>query len=257
MPRNIEIKARIDSNLNDLIERVRPFADGPPRQLTQSDTFFNCPTGGRLKLRVEQDSPAQLIYYERNDTASLLTPKLSTYSIAPIMYRKTSFQWGFYDPQMAGSIDGTDLIPHDRAIIRAYKSKYKPPHNLSSTLFIGHIPPSCTEDDLKQIFPTATHIDLIRDIVTRESKGYAFLTGQIDRKKEYKFNGHLLLIEDVASKKLTGWKPRRCGGGLGGKKESGQLRFGGSQRSFKPPYYLNENIEQRWKYLEKQCDKKK
>ncbi|CAF4750391.1 unnamed protein product, partial [Rotaria sp. Silwood2] len=80
-----------------------------------------------------------------------------------------------------------------------------------------------------EIFPNAIRINLIRDIITRESKGYAFLDGYIDRKKEYKFHGHLLLIEDVASKKVFGWKPRRFGGGLGGNKQSGQLRFGGKK----------------------------
>ena len=54
MPRNIEIKARINATIDDLIERIQPIADGPPRGFTQSDTFFNCPTGGRLKLRIEQ-----------------------------------------------------------------------------------------------------------------------------------------------------------------------------------------------------------
>ncbi|CAF4667725.1 unnamed protein product [Rotaria sp. Silwood2] len=38
------------------------------------------------------------------------------------MHKSTCFQWEFYDPQMSGSIDGTDLIPHDKAIIRAIKS---------------------------------------------------------------------------------------------------------------------------------------
>ncbi|CAF1119708.1 unnamed protein product [Adineta ricciae] len=86
MPRNVEIKARIDGTLDELISRIQPLADGPPRHLTQSDTFFACPTGGRLKLRIEQNSPAQLIYYERNDVASLAVPKLSDYSIAPISH---------------------------------------------------------------------------------------------------------------------------------------------------------------------------
>ena len=173
------------------------------------------------------------------------------------MSRSTCFQWGFYDPQMSGSIDGTDMTPHDRAIARAYQSTYKPPHpSVSSSVFVGHIPPSCAEDDLAQLFPTATRINLIRDVVTRESKGYAFLDGPIDRKKQYHFNGHLLLIEDVASKKLVGWKPRRCGGGLGGRKESGQLRFGGSQRPFKPPFQLSDEVKQRWRSLEKQRDRR-
>jgi len=171
------------------------------------------------------------------------------------MYHSTCFQWGFYDPQMSGSIDGTDLIPHDRALIRAYRTNYKPPRHRSS-FFIGHLPPSCTENDLAELFPRATRIDLIRDIVTRESKCYAFIDGDIDRKKEYRFNGHLLLIEDVASRSVVGWKPRRCGGGLGGKKESGQLRFGGSERPFKKPFHMNEQIKQRWKDLEKQINRK-
>lgn len=54
MPRNIEIKARIEATLDDLIQRIEPIADGPPRCFTQNDTFFNCPSGGRLKLRIEQ-----------------------------------------------------------------------------------------------------------------------------------------------------------------------------------------------------------
>ncbi len=40
MPRNIEIKARIDANINELIERIQPIADGPPRYFTQNDTFL-------------------------------------------------------------------------------------------------------------------------------------------------------------------------------------------------------------------------
>jgi hypothetical protein len=54
MPRNIEVKARIEGNIDDLIERIQPFADGPPRSFTQNDTFFNCLSNGRLKLRQQQ-----------------------------------------------------------------------------------------------------------------------------------------------------------------------------------------------------------
>ena len=35
-----------------------------------------------------------------------------------------------------------------------------------------------------------------------------------------------------------GWVPRRLGGGFGGKKESGQLRFGGKDRPFRKPIKL-------------------
>ena len=36
-----------------------------------------------------------------------------------------------YDPLLAGSIDGTDTVPHDKGIQRAMYAKYKP--NLSVT----------------------------------------------------------------------------------------------------------------------------
>lgn len=54
MPRNIEIKSRIDGTLEELIERIRPLADAPPVQYSQLDTFYPCPSGGRLKLRIQQ-----------------------------------------------------------------------------------------------------------------------------------------------------------------------------------------------------------
>ena len=157
---------------------------------------------------------------------------------------------------MSASIDGTDVVAHDRAVMRAYRSKYTPPTR-SSSFFVGDIPPTCTELDLGHLFPLATHIDLIRDLVTRESKGYAFIDGDIDRTKDYRFNEHLLFIEDVASRKLRGWKPRRCGGGLGGRKESGQLRFGGSQRPFRKAshHQLTDQVKQRWTLLEQQRDR--
>ena len=71
-------------------------------------------------------------------------------------------------------------------------------------------------------------------VVTRQSNCYAFIDGDIDRKEEYRFNGHILLIEDVVSRNVFGWKPRRCGGGLGG-----------SERPFKQPFHINKQIKQR------------
>ena len=161
-------------------------------------------------------------------------------------FHSRCFDWGFYDPQMSASIDGTDLIPHDRAVRRAYRSRYVVPSH-PSKYFIAHLPPTCGEKDLQILFPRAEEIRLVRDIVTKETKGYAFANGFIDRTKDYRFNGHVLLIEDVASRKLPGWKPRRCGGGFGGRKESGQLRFGGTERPFKKPCppRLNEQVEER------------
>ena len=78
MPRNIELKARIDS-----VEAVMPvaqaLADGPPQAIEQDDSFFVC-AQGRLKLRDFGDGSGELIHYQRADTAG---PKLSDYVRVP------------------------------------------------------------------------------------------------------------------------------------------------------------------------------
>jgi predicted adenylyl cyclase CyaB len=78
MPRNIEIKARIES-VDDLMGRVRSIADQGPWELRQDDTFFACP-GGRLKLRTAAENAGELIFYRRANQAG---PKESSYERFP------------------------------------------------------------------------------------------------------------------------------------------------------------------------------
>ena len=78
MPRNIEIKARIDS-VEAMLSRARTLADDPPQVIEQDDTFFAC-THGRLKLRDFGDGCGELIHYERADA---LGPTRSDYICAP------------------------------------------------------------------------------------------------------------------------------------------------------------------------------
>lgn len=66
MPRNIEIKARIES-VDLLLPQARALADGEPERIEQDDTFFVVPQG-RLKLRRFADGSAELIHYHRPDT---------------------------------------------------------------------------------------------------------------------------------------------------------------------------------------------
>ena len=66
MPRNIEIKARIDS-VNTLLPRALAVAGGEPETIHQDDTFFRVPHG-RLKLREFADGSAELIQYHRPDS---------------------------------------------------------------------------------------------------------------------------------------------------------------------------------------------
>ncbi len=46
-----------------------------------------------------------------------------------------------------------------------------------------------------------------------------------------------ILVDFERERIVKGWVPRRFGGGLGGKKESGQLRFGGRDFPFKKPFH--------------------
>jgi predicted adenylyl cyclase CyaB len=79
MPRNIEIKARIDS-VDTLLPLAHALAGPVVRELLQDDTFFHCPNG-RLKLRAFGDGSGELIFYRRADSAG---PKESFYVRNPV-----------------------------------------------------------------------------------------------------------------------------------------------------------------------------
>uniref|UniRef100_A0A0E0M3B9 RRM domain-containing protein n=1 Tax=Oryza punctata TaxID=4537 RepID=A0A0E0M3B9_ORYPU len=84
---------------------------------------------------------------------------------------------------------------------------------------------------------------LVRDIVTGASRGYAFVEYETDREMRRAYedahhsiiDGSEVLLDYYRQQLMPGWIPRRLGGGLGGKKESGQLRFGGRERPFRAP----------------------
>lgn len=78
MPRNIEIKARID-HVNVLLPVAAAVADHGPVLIAQDDTFFRC-ENGRLKLRAFSDTEGELIFYRRADQQG---PKESFYLRTP------------------------------------------------------------------------------------------------------------------------------------------------------------------------------
>jgi len=78
MPRNIEIKARIES-VESLAAKAAALADHDPILIDQDDTFFAC-ANGRLKLRAFSATAGELIFYRRADQAG---PKESFYVISP------------------------------------------------------------------------------------------------------------------------------------------------------------------------------
>ncbi|AMP13000.1 class IV adenylate cyclase [Collimonas pratensis] len=78
MPRNIEIKARVDS-IEVLAASAAAIGSDGPYHIAQDDTFFSC-ASGRLKLRTFADGNGELIYYSRADQQG---PKVSFYVISP------------------------------------------------------------------------------------------------------------------------------------------------------------------------------
>ncbi|XP_048587345.1 U11/U12 small nuclear ribonucleoprotein 35 kDa protein [Nematostella vectensis] len=155
-----------------------------------------------------------------------------------------------YHPLQAGSIDGTDQVPHDNAVWRAMQAKYKPNKQVAGdagcTLFVGRLSKETRAETLVEAFSKYGEVEncrLVRDFVTGFSRGYAFVEfkERWDAKTAYReiskccIDGQEILVEFEAGRNLEGWIPRRLGGGFGGKKESGQLRFGGRDRPFRRP----------------------
>ncbi|KAK2983382.1 hypothetical protein RJ640_016006, partial [Escallonia rubra] len=146
-----------------------------------------------------------------------------------------------YHPIQAGSIDGTDILPHDSGVYRAHLCA-------SAGLYDPFGDPKVTGDPYCTLFAMGKHgrvknLRLVRHIVTGASRGYAFVEYQTEREMRRAYeDAHHSLIDDSEiivdynrQQLMPGWIPRRLGGGLGGMKESGQLRFGGRERPFRAP----------------------
>ncbi|GJV89627.1 U11/U12 small nuclear ribonucleoprotein 35 kDa protein [Tanacetum coccineum] len=164
-----------------------------------------------------------------------------------------------YHPIQAGSIDGTDILPHDNAVYRALlcssANLYDQFGDVKvigveeggySTVFVGRLNRSTNEDTLRKAmskYGTVKNLRLVRHIVTGASQGYAFVEYESEREMRRAYEkAHHSIIDDSEiivdynrQQLMPGWIPRRLGGGLGGKKESGQLRFGGRERPFRAP----------------------
>ncbi|MFA5138672.1 MAG: class IV adenylate cyclase [Elusimicrobiota bacterium] len=78
MPRNVEIKARIQS-VEALLPKAAALADKAPTVILQDDTFFKCDSG-KLKLRAFSKRGGELIFYRRPDQKG---PKESFYLRTP------------------------------------------------------------------------------------------------------------------------------------------------------------------------------
>ncbi|KAF8638182.1 hypothetical protein AX17_002379 [Amanita inopinata Kibby_2008] len=95
------------------------------------------------------------------------------------------------------------------------------------TLFISRLHKSATETDLRREFEgygTIERVRVVRDKKGR-SRGYAFIVYERERdmKAAYKESdglhimGKRILVDVERGRTVRGWKPRRLGGGLGGR----------------------------------------
>ncbi|EAU83071.1 U1 snRNP 70K protein [Coprinopsis cinerea okayama7 len=116
---------------------------------------------------------------------------------------------------------------------RKAKESYKPADDPEAigdpykTLFIARLHKSATETDLRREFEgygTIERVRIVRDKNGR-SRGYAFIVYERERdmKAAYKESdglhimGKRILVDVERGRTVRGWKPRRLGGGLGGR----------------------------------------
>mmetsp|Transcript_13377 Transcript_13377/g.25167 ORF Transcript_13377/g.25167 Transcript_13377/m.25167 type:complete len:92 (+) Transcript_13377:1415-1690(+) len=77
------------------------------------------------------------------------------------------------------------------------------------------------------------HAIVVKDLFGNESRGYGFVEFVQKQDAEEAFRrsrgktlkGARVILDWQRGGHQPGWKPRRLGGGLGGKRESGQMRF--------------------------------
>ncbi|KAJ2914516.1 hypothetical protein MD484_g5918, partial [Candolleomyces efflorescens] len=116
---------------------------------------------------------------------------------------------------------------------KSAKESYKPSDDPEAvgdpykTLFISRLHKSATETDLRREFEgygTIERVRIVRDKKGR-SRGYAFIVYERERdmKAAYKESdglhimGKRILVDVERGRTVRGWKPRRLGGGLGGR----------------------------------------
>ncbi len=103
---------------------------------------------------------------------------------------------------------------------------------MESKLYVGNLPYSTTEDDLRTLFTqagTVASVALIKDRDTGQSKGFAFveMSNQSEAEKAISmFNGHQMAQREL---KVSLARPREDRGGFGG---GGGRRGGGRDRRY-------------------------
>lgn len=157
-----------------------------------------------------------------------------------------------YEPLRAGNVNGTLGRIHDAGLVRA--SRFKCHHRsgvtgvTENTLFVGRLGPKVTKDQVVSLFEPfgkLANVSLPTHVITGVMMGYAFVefahhsdcVKAYDKCKFLEIHGRHIIVDYVRAGLMDGWVPRRFGGGLSGRKQSGQMRFGGRYDPFRFPRY--------------------
>ncbi|OBZ83242.1 U1 small nuclear ribonucleoprotein [Choanephora cucurbitarum] len=98
-----------------------------------------------------------------------------------------------------------------------------------NTLFVTHLSPELTESDLAREFELYGQIKKIRLVRDQEGKSRCYAFIEFEREKDMraaykdadglKILGRRILVDVERARTVKGWKPRRLGGGLGGREQ--------------------------------------
>ncbi len=109
---------------------------------------------------------------------------------------------------------------------------------MESKLYVGNLPYSTTEDELRSLFSgagTLASVALIKDRDTGQSKGFAFIemSNQVEAEKAISmFNGHSMGQRELKVSLARPREDRGGGGGYGGGRGGGRRSDRGGGRGY-------------------------
>lgn len=153
-----------------------------------------------------------------------------------------------------GYKDGKGFSFHDIALEKATSWEYSPPRverEPRETLFIKGLSQISKNELITSLskYGKLTSVNLVKDKITGENRGYAFAKFDYLEDAERAFRqlwdigGERVLVDYMRGcGGQEGWKPRKLGGGYGGKIKSSQIRFGGRDRPFGMTGKMNKSV---------------
>ncbi|TFK50073.1 RNA-binding domain-containing protein [Heliocybe sulcata] len=173
---------------------------------------------GSILAQLQEDKTTEMMNAGQGDREGMEEGEEPSFSLAEEVKRQLKREERKRKKTEEFKIASASYKPADDA--EAVGDPYK-------TLFIARLHKSATEADLRrefESFGTIERVRIVRDKKGR-SRGYAFIVYERERdmKAAYKESdglhimGKRILVDVERGRTVRGWKPRRLGGGLGGR----------------------------------------